>query len=730
MKIHSLKTRIVVLSTACLLAATGVLVGANLYSSKMSNAEVATRIDSLLNESSRQGLLQLAGSKAEVIRSEVTSAFMAARGMAKSIEVIAAAGPDSTTPEKRRAQLNGILLSVLKDNELFNGTYSAIEPNALDGADAQYAGNAAVGSDKTGRALPYWTRDAAGKIDVQPLVEYDSADKHANGLVKGGWYLGPQKTGQESVLAPLPYIVQGKSVFLATMSVPITVGGKFIGVAGADFDLAFVQKLAETVNMATYDGKGSVTIVTEAGLIVASSERPDAIGASVSSLGPVWTENLGKMTSGTAMVDYDAATHQMKVYSPIALGRTGANWAIVLSLPQAVVMAEATALSESMASRVASDTWTGILVGLAVAFAGITAMWLVARSITNPIQKLTGALQSMARGTVLAEIEGATRRDEIGDIARAVDAIREQAAIAADQKMREEEAERETRDAARRQMMQRLARDFEQKMGGLVKQVGSAAGELASSASGMAEQAKQSAQQADSAMAATNSSNESVQVVAAAAEELFTSIREIGSLIQRSGDVVSEADRHAGSTHGIVTSLSETAGRIGSIIDIIRDIANQTNLLALNATIEAARAGEAGKGFAVVASEVKALANQTSQATDEIGGQIEAMRLATGNAVEAISSIRQVVGDIRQAVTSVAGAVEEQSAATSEISRSAQSTAQGTMSAGESVGSVQVSIARTDEAAHRVLKLTHQLNGNTEDLRNGVAAFLAELDAA
>ncbi|WP_430514493.1 methyl-accepting chemotaxis protein [Pannonibacter phragmitetus] len=730
MKIHSLKTRIVVLSTACLLAATGVLVGANLYSSKMSNAETAARIDSLLNESSRHGLLQVAGSKAEVIRSEVTSAFMAARGMAKSIEVLAAAGPDATAPEKRRAQLNGILLSVLKDNELFNGTYSAIEPNALDGADAQYSGNAAMGSDKTGRALPYWTRDAAGKIDVQPLVEYDSADKHANGLVKGGWYLGPQKTGQESVLAPLPYIVQGKSVFLATMSVPITVDGKFIGVAGADFDLAFVQKLAETVNQATYDGKGSVTIVTEAGLIVASSEKPGAIGSSVSSLGATWTENLGKMTSGTAMVDYDAATEQMKVYSPIALGRTGANWAIVLSLPQAVVMAEATALSQSMADRVASDTWTGILVGLAVALAGITAMWLVARSISNPIQKLTGALQSMARGTVLAEIEGATRRDEIGDIARAVDEIREQAAIAAEEKMRQEEAERETREAARRQMMQRLAQDFEQKMGGLVTQVGNAAGELASSASGMADQAKESARQADSAKAATSSSSESVQVVAAAAEELFTSIREISGLIQRSGEVVSEADRHAGATHGIVNSLSETAGRIGSIIDIIRDIANQTNLLALNATIEAARAGEAGKGFAVVASEVKALANQTSQATDEIGGQIEAMRLATGNAVEAISSIRQVVGDIREAVTSVAGAVEQQSSATSEISRSAQTTAQGTMSAGESVGSVQVSIARTDEAAHRVLTLTHQLNGNTEDLRNGVAAFLAELDAA
>lgn len=727
---HSLKIRIVLLSMACLLVVTGVLVGANLYFSKLSNAEVATRIDSLLDASAREKLLQLAGSQAEVIGSEVTSAFMAARGMAKSIEVIAASGPDATAPEKRRAQLNGILLSVLKDNPRFNGTYSAIAPNALDNADAQYSGNAAMGSDATGRALPYWTRDAAGKIDVQPLVEYDSSDTHPNGLVKGGWYLGPQKTGQESVLAPLPYIVQGKSVFLATMSVPITVNGTFIGVAGADFDLAFVQHLAEDVNKATYEGKGSVTIVTEAGLIVASSERPESIGSPVSVLGSTWADNLDKITSGTAQVDYDAAADQMRVNSPIALGRTGSNWSFVLSLPRGVVMAEATALSQSMASRIASDTWTSILIGLVVAFSGMVAMWLVARSISNPIQKLTGALQTMARGTVLAEIEGAARRDEIGDIARAVDEIRRQAAVAAEEKLREEEVERERAEATRRQMMQRLARDFEERMGSLVKEVGTAARELGTSASDMAEQAKQSAQEAGTAMDATNSSSESVQVVAAAAEELFTSIREIGGLIQRSSEVASDADQHAGATHGIVSSLSETAGRIGSIIDIIRDIANQTNLLALNATIEAARAGEAGKGFAVVASEVKALATQTSQATDEIGGQIEAMRVATGNAVEAIGSIRQVVGDIRQAVTSVAGAVEEQSAATSEISRSAQSTAQGTMTAGESVGSVQKSIARTDQAAHRVLTLTEQLNGNTEDLRKGVAAFLAELDAA
>ncbi|BBE74822.1 methyl-accepting chemotaxis protein [Oharaeibacter diazotrophicus] len=729
MNLHSIKTRIVVLSTVCLLLTTAALVGANVYSTTTSNAEVSGKVDDLLDRDGRERLRLLASEQAGLIGSEVDTAFQAARATANAVAVMAADGAEATPPERRRQQLNALLLATLKDNPRFNGTYSAAEPNALDGADASYVGRADVGSDATGRSLPYWTRDAGGKIGLQALVEYDSDARHPNGLVKGGWYLGPKATGKESVLAPLPYIVQGKAVHLATMSVPILVGGRFIGVAGADFDLSFVQKLVSDVNATTYDGKGSVTIVTEDGLVVASSDRPDAIGNGIAALGAAWEKDMATIAAARESVEHEEATDLLKVFAPISLGRTGKSWSVVFAVPQAVVMAEATALHDSMIARASGDTSVALLVGLVVIVVAVAGMGLVARGIAGPIGKLTAALQSMARGTAVAEIEGARRRDEIGDIARAVDEIRRQTEAAAAEKARQDEVERERRAAEQREMMRRVAREFETKMGGLVDRVGVGTGELARSAEEMAALAQSSAAQTDAAMSASSTASGSVQVVASAAEELFASIGEINSLIQRSGRIVGDADQHAGATHGIVTSLSETATRIGSVVDIIRTIAAQTNLLALNATIEAARAGEAGKGFAVVANEVKALANQTAKATDEIGGQIEAMRLATESAVNAIGSIRTVVGDIRDAVTSVAGAVEQQSAATSEISRSAQEAARGTSTVSENVGGVQGAIGSTDKAAHAVVGLTREMSGQVHELREGVAAFVRELAA-
>ena len=130
----------------------------------------------------------------------------------------------------------------------------------VDGRDEDYRGLKMLGADATGRVLPYWTRNPeTGAIKIQPLVEYDSRELHANGVMKGGWYVVPAETGKESVLGPLPYVVQGREVFLATMSVPIRVGNTFVGVAGADFDLAFVQKLAAAVAAKIYGGRSVIT---------------------------------------------------------------------------------------------------------------------------------------------------------------------------------------------------------------------------------------------------------------------------------------------------------------------------------------------------------------------------------------------------------------------------------------------------------------------------------------
>ena len=299
MRFRSIQTRIAVLSGLCVLGATVALVGYGFVAANNSKTYVGEQVTGLSDRSTRTQLQTLASTQAGIMRSTLDSAFDTARNMARAFEVIAADQQNgATAAADRRTQLNAILLNVLKDNPRFNGTYSAWEPNALDGQDAAFRSHSDLGSDDTGRFLPYWTRDAAGHIAIQPLVEYDSHSLHPNGVMKGGWYIGPQNGDGESILDPLPYVVQGKNVYLATMSVPIAIGGKFRGVAGADFDLAFVQKLAEQVKASVFGGQSSITIISAKGLVVASSEHPEAIGHPIDQLNKNWSQVSADCSGG------------------------------------------------------------------------------------------------------------------------------------------------------------------------------------------------------------------------------------------------------------------------------------------------------------------------------------------------------------------------------------------------------------------------------------------------
>jgi methyl-accepting chemotaxis protein len=354
----------------------------------------------------------------------------------------------------------------------------------------------------------------------------------------------------------------------------------------------------------------------------------------------------------------------------------------------------------------------------------------IAMGVVRPIVRMTAAVTQMAAGNLDVVIPGAKRADEIGDMAKAIGVVRENA----EQKARDEaEAKIEQDHFAARQRkadMIKLADDFEGVIGEIVDTVSSASTELEASANTLTATAVRSQELTTMVAAASEEASTNVQSVASATEELTMSVNEISRRVQESARMAGEAVDQARKTNDRVGELSKAAARIGDVVELINTIAGQTNLLALNATIEAARAGEAGRGFAVVASEVKALAEQTARATGEIGQQIAGIQAATQESVDAIREISGVIEKLSEISSIIAAAVEEQGAATQEISRNVQQAAHGTRQVSSSITDVQRGASEAGSASSRVLSAAQSLSGGSNRLKLEVAKFLNLVRAA
>ena len=353
----------------------------------------------------------------------------------------------------------------------------------------------------------------------------------------------------------------------------------------------------------------------------------------------------------------------------------------------------------------------------------------VARGITRPLQFMTGAMKALAGGKLDVEVPGIGRRDEIGEMAEAVEVFKSDAAARLD--LEAEQKAAETRAVARRKAdMYKLADDFEGAVGEIIETVSSASTELEASAATLSSTAERGEKLATMVAAASEEASTNVQSVASATEEMASSVNEISRQVQESARMATEAVDQARATNDRVSELSKAAARIGDVVELINTIAGQTNLLALNATIEAARAGEAGRGFAVVASEVKALAEQTAKATGEIGQQISGIQAATHESVGAIREISDSIEKLSEISSAIAAAVEEQGSATQEISRNVQQAAVGTQQVSSHISDVQHGAGETGSASSQVLSAAQSLSGESNRLKLEVGKFHSSVRAA
>ena len=355
---------------------------------------------------------------------------------------------------------------------------------------------------------------------------------------------------------------------------------------------------------------------------------------------------------------------------------------------------------------------------------------VVVIQVTRPLAALSGSMRELANGNFDVVLPGLGRRDEVGDIAEAVELFKVKATEKARLEVAAKQAEEVRSATAHKANMNRLADDFRSAIGDIVETVSSASTKLESAAATLSRTAETTQRLSANVATASQDASVNVQSVASASEEMNSSVNEIARQVHESSRIASEAVKQAEATDTRVTQLSQAASRIGDVVKLITAIAEHTNLLALNATIEAARAGDAGKGFAVVAQEVKALAAQTAKATDEIGNQIASMQTATGEAVGAIKEIGGTITRISEIAAAIAAAVEQQGAATQEISRNVQEASNGTKRVSTNVIEVTRGATETGTASAEVLSSAQSLARESTHLKLEVEKFLATVRAA
>ena len=499
----------------------------------------------------------------------------------------------------------------------------------------------------------------------------------------------------------------------------VMIAGAVVAIAVNNIDTARSALSSKTRLVADIAGRGTADAIwnIDAQLARASlaalAADPDYVGSELSDdHGKVLaTDGGGAVTSGSIIVE--------KV--PVIRMDQGQQKTIgALELRMSTARADAAIARDILA--IISAGLFGLIVVCGLLF------WFL-KSATRPIEALTHAMANLSTGKLDVDIPALDRVDEVGRMAQAVEIFKRNA-IEVERLNAEQTAMKAQSERDRIELLDRMACQFEMTVSAVLTSVVRSCGNMGLQTEGLAGKMSAAESSTQKIRLATSTTSDSVQTVAAAAEELSVSISEISNRVKDSASITVDASNAAEMATGTISELSEQVQKIGSSISLIHNVASQTDLLALNATIEAARAGDAGKGFAIVASEVKSLATQTARATDEISANIEAIQAATARAVAEIRTIAAIAAQSREIATGIAGAIEQQSAATREISASVSRAASGTHVVAENVATVSESFTDASRATRDLLSASRELGDEFRTLENQVQEFVATVRGA
>ncbi|MEB3701744.1 Cache, Tar and PilZ domain-containing protein [Candidatus Bealeia paramacronuclearis] len=394
-------------------------------------------------------------------------------------------------------------------------------------------------------------------------------------------------------------------------------------------------------------------------------------------------------------------------HTPGAYDYPGIGWSYFVSTSKALAYA---------------DVYKSIIISMVgIALLGLIASimgYAISGGFTRPILRITDLMNRLTGGDVNIQIDSKdlSRHDEIGDMSKAVEVFKDNA-IKVIEMSEAREKEALMREKEIKEKLLTLSNGLESELESTLKQVMQNADAVLKMTESMNVSSSNVSTQSTSANEATDETTRDVESVAAATEELSSSIHEISARVAESTRIVQTAVTTTENTNTTIQELAHASTHIGEVIKLISDIAERTNLLALNATIEAARAGDAGKGFAVVAAEVKNLANQTTQATEEIVGQINAIQEATQGSVVAISEITKTIQEVDHASSSIAAAVEEQGIATGEINKRTQQAASRTREVANGISIMNTEAQETGRLSSEVMSATTKIVKEMEALQ-------------